>query len=59
VVLDPKERFKKWKVVGGGTYGDVYVCYDTSTNQKVALKRFKIHAVDDGITLSLSLSLHP
>ena len=32
------QRYKKLKVLGGGSYGEVWVAIDTVTNQKVAIK---------------------
>lgn len=42
-------RYERQEKLGEGTYGIVYKCLDTVTNQIVALKKIRLEKEDDGV----------
>ncbi|KAH0789365.1 Cyclin-dependent kinase D-2 [Histomonas meleagridis] len=43
------ERFKTYKVLGEGTYGVVFIAKDMKENKMVALKKFRLRNVNQGL----------
>jgi serine/threonine protein kinase len=49
-LIDPvRAQYQKMQKLGEGTYGDVFMALERSTNKRVALKKLKCEFFDEGI----------
>lgn len=57
----PSIRYKRCddKLLGEGTYGEVYRVKDSLSGEVLAMKRMKLHDEEEGILINFSLNSSP